>query len=304
MPGWLRAFVDVNPVSLMTTALRGLMGGGATAAQVAAGADRAGRAHRHPGADDAVALSQTVMDERLHRPTFVTLTRPTRPIHPKSPRTDGSASTRDFHDRTHSGFRHARHSCGRAARPGDRRARDADLPDHILRVRRRRSCRRAVRAADLRQYLHAHQQPDQGGAGGARRRARRRHRGARGRFRPRRAGHRDPYADASRATNSSPPASSMAARSTSSITRSRISAGTSSGPTRTTSRSFERAVTPEDQGDLHRVDRQSGRRRHRHRGDRRHRQAGRRAADRRQHAGDALSVQADRATAPTSSSIR
>ncbi len=27
MPGWLRAFVDVNPVSLMTTAMRGLLDG-------------------------------------------------------------------------------------------------------------------------------------------------------------------------------------------------------------------------------------------------------------------------------------
>jgi ABC-2 type transport system permease protein len=35
MPDWLRAFVDVNPVSLMTTALRGLMGGGATLGQIA-----------------------------------------------------------------------------------------------------------------------------------------------------------------------------------------------------------------------------------------------------------------------------
>ena len=34
MPGWLRAFVDVNPVSLMTTALRGLMGGTATATEI------------------------------------------------------------------------------------------------------------------------------------------------------------------------------------------------------------------------------------------------------------------------------
>jgi ABC-2 type transport system permease protein len=34
MPGWLRAFVDVNPVSLMTTALRGLMSGTATMAEV------------------------------------------------------------------------------------------------------------------------------------------------------------------------------------------------------------------------------------------------------------------------------
>ena len=36
MPGWLRLFVDVNPISLMTTALRGLMGGGATIGQIAA----------------------------------------------------------------------------------------------------------------------------------------------------------------------------------------------------------------------------------------------------------------------------
>ena len=34
MPGWLRAFVEVNPVSLMTTAMRGLMGGGATGSQI------------------------------------------------------------------------------------------------------------------------------------------------------------------------------------------------------------------------------------------------------------------------------
>ncbi len=34
MPGWLRAFVAVNPVSLMSTAMRALMGGGATMGQV------------------------------------------------------------------------------------------------------------------------------------------------------------------------------------------------------------------------------------------------------------------------------
>lgn len=34
MPGWLRGFVDVNPVSMMATAIRGLMSGGATAGQV------------------------------------------------------------------------------------------------------------------------------------------------------------------------------------------------------------------------------------------------------------------------------
>jgi ABC-2 type transport system permease protein len=35
MPVWLKAFVDVNPVSLLTTAVRGLMGGGVTVAQIA-----------------------------------------------------------------------------------------------------------------------------------------------------------------------------------------------------------------------------------------------------------------------------
>ncbi len=35
MPDWLRAFVEVNAVTLMTTAMRGLMGGGASLEQVA-----------------------------------------------------------------------------------------------------------------------------------------------------------------------------------------------------------------------------------------------------------------------------
>jgi ABC-2 type transport system permease protein len=34
MPGWLRAFIDVNPISHLVTATRGLMGGTATAGQV------------------------------------------------------------------------------------------------------------------------------------------------------------------------------------------------------------------------------------------------------------------------------
>ncbi|MBX3577137.1 MAG: ABC transporter permease [Rhizobiaceae bacterium] len=34
MPGWLRGFVDVNPVTLMTTAMRGLMAGTATLTEV------------------------------------------------------------------------------------------------------------------------------------------------------------------------------------------------------------------------------------------------------------------------------
>ena len=58
--------------------------------------------------------------------------------------------------------------------------------------------------------------------------------------------------------------------------------------------SFERAVGPEDQSDLHRVDRQSRRRHHRHGGGGADRAPRRRALHRRQHAGDALSVQAVR----------
>lgn len=36
MPGWLRAMVEANPVSLMTTAMRGLMAGSSTPGEVAA----------------------------------------------------------------------------------------------------------------------------------------------------------------------------------------------------------------------------------------------------------------------------
>ena len=67
---------------------------------------------------------------------------------------------------------------------------------------------------------------------------------------------------------------------------------------------FEKARHAEDQGDLHRIDRQSRRRHHRHRGRRGDRQEGRRAADRRQHACHALSLPARSSTAPTSSCIR
>jgi ABC-2 type transport system permease protein len=35
MPGWLRSFVEANPISWMTTAIRGLMGGGASVPEVA-----------------------------------------------------------------------------------------------------------------------------------------------------------------------------------------------------------------------------------------------------------------------------
>ena len=104
---------------------------------------------------------------------------------------------------THSRLCHACHPRRRAARPDDRRARDADLPDDLLRLRRRRPRRLALRPAGLRQHLHPHREPDQGGAGGARRGTRGRHGGARGRVRPRRAGRWSSMRCCSRATSSS-----------------------------------------------------------------------------------------------------
>ena len=93
-------------------------------------------------------------------------------------------------DRSSSGICHPRRPCRRPARSDHRRAGDADLPDHVVRVQRRRSCRVIVRAAGVRQYLHTHRKSDQRGAGRARRVAGRRHRGGRGGFRPCGAGHR------------------------------------------------------------------------------------------------------------------
>ena len=146
----------------------------------------------------------------------------------------GSAShdthERNQHDRSSSRICHPRRPCRRAARSDHRRAGDADLSDHVVRVQRRRSRRLAVRAAGVRQHLHPDRKPDQRGAGRARRRAGRRHRGARGGLRPRRAGRGAAAIAASPATNSSPRANSMAARSTSSPTPSRASAGTWCGP--------------------------------------------------------------------------
>ena len=132
--------------------------------------------------------------------------------------------------------------CRRQARSGHRRARHADLPDHGLCVQRCRPCRLAVRPEGVRQHLHPHHEPDPGRAGRARRSARRRHGGARRGIGPCRAAAGLPHASCSRATISSPPASSMAARSTSSAIRSRISAGRCAGPTPTDPATFEAQI--------------------------------------------------------------
>ena len=106
---------------------------------------------------------------------------PSRPRPRKQPRT----CPNDRRART--GLCHACHPRRRPARSGNRRAHHADLPDHVLCVRRCRSRRLAVQPGDLRQHLFAHHEPDPGGAGGAGRGARRRHRGAGGGLGPRRA---------------------------------------------------------------------------------------------------------------------
>ena len=48
------------------------------------------------------------------------------------------------------------------ARPDHRRPRAADLPDDVLRLRRRRARGEPVRAGGVRQHLHAHHEPDAG----------------------------------------------------------------------------------------------------------------------------------------------
>ena len=58
----------------------------------------------------------------------------------------------------------------------DRRPRRADLPDHLLRLRRRRHRRAALRAQAVRQHLHPDRQSDDRRARGAARVARERHR--------------------------------------------------------------------------------------------------------------------------------
>ncbi len=125
------------------------------------------------------------------------------------------------------------------------------------------------------------------------RRARRRHRGPRGRLRPRRAGAGVPLPDEARRRvrrlaqalwRLDQPVQPL-------LQEFRLERGV--GRSRRYRLVRARGVA-EDQGDLHRVDRQSGRRHHRHRGGRQHRPARRRAADRRQHAGDAVPLQAVR----------
>ncbi len=85
-------------------------------------------------------------------------------------------------DRTF-GFRTRALHAGGTPDADDRRPRRADLPDDVLRLRGHPGCRRPLRAAEVRQHLLPHRQPD-------RRRVRGAHRQPRGRHRRRRHGQR------------------------------------------------------------------------------------------------------------------
>ena len=123
-------------------------------------------------------------------------------------------------------FRHPRAARRRRARPGHRRARGADPPDHLVRVRAQRARRVAVQHGALGPCLQPHQQPDQRGARGARGRARRRRRRDRHRQRPGRAapGHR--HAGRRRLAHRRQHRRCTAARTTCCTTRWRASAST------------------------------------------------------------------------------
>ena len=164
------------------------------------------------------------------------------------------------HDRPPARLQHARHPCRSGPRCRDGRPGDADLPDHVLRLRRRRPCGLAVRSAGLRQHLFPHRQPDLRGAGRARRGARGRHGGARGGLRP--CG-RVPGASTrccSPATSSSRP-SKLYGGSINQFNHSYKNFGWNvvwaNPDDPSTLRGRHHA---EDQGDLHRIHRQSGRR--------------------------------------------
>ena len=81
-------------------------------------------------------------------------------------------------------LRHAGAACRRRPRPGDRRARGADPPDDLVRVRVERARRLALQHGALGPRLQPDLEPDQRRARGARRRARRRQRRDRDRERP------------------------------------------------------------------------------------------------------------------------
>ena len=142
-------------------------------------------------------------------------------------------------------LRHAVAARGRGARSRDRRARDADLPDRVVRVSRQRPRRGAVQHGARGPRLFAHLQSDVRGARGAHRRARRRRRRDRHRQRAGGAAPRHRRRCSARASTSSRRARCTAARTTCSTTRCRASASRRRSSIRATSTRWRAAIRPE-----------------------------------------------------------
>src|SRR6266850_495832 len=110
---------------------------------------------RHTEAADCAVSNEPFRDTRLYR-----VAHPSNPHHRWM-----SKSQRKKNDRSSSGIFDPRRACRRAARSHYRRASDADLSDHVVRIQRRRPRRVAVRTAGIRKHLHPHRKSDPGGAG-------------------------------------------------------------------------------------------------------------------------------------------
>ncbi len=190
--------------------------------------------------------------------------------------------------------RDPRDPCGRGPGPDDGRALDPDLPDDGLRVRRRRPRRLALQPARFRLHLFPPDESDRLGARGADREPRGRPRRRRRRVGARRAVPDLLHADGAgrRVPCLAQPLWRLAYPIRAVVQEARLDL-----PFRRPDGAgkFPPGADPEMQGDLHREPRQSGRRRSRHRARRRNRARGRHSAHRRQYAGDALSLPADRA---------
>ena len=178
-------------------------------------------------------------------------------------------------------------------RSDDQGRRRADLSDRLVRLRQRRPWRRALQPRSRRLSLHPDRQSDQRGAGEARRRPRRRHRGAVRGVRPGRgelcgaqhrgAGHQHRLGPA-------------ALRHHAYAVRAHPAEAGHHGPVLGRRQSGEHRKTDRrrDAGGVLRERRKSGRKRLRHRSDGRGRPQARRAADRRQHGRYPDPAQADR----------
>ena len=257
------------------------------------GARRGGR-HRsdhEPLPEDRVRPSRrrAVMERREFR-------------HHPQPRAGGTDRTQGETARAAVGqcqlrLRDARDPCRRVARSHDGRAHHADLPDHGLCFRRCRSCRVALQPAQFRLHLRAPDQSHRLGAGGAHRQPGRRPRRVRRRVGPCRAVPDLRHHDGAgrRVRRVAQPVWRIA-----DAVRPVVQEAWLDLPLRRSARSgeFPPRADAALQGDLPGKPRQSRRHRRRSRGGGEDRARGRHSADRRQHAGHAVSCAGRSSGAP------